>query len=684
MLYFHYPKKLVVNGRTIFANMRFIHNQILLTCAVYLYNPINFQEIKYFVDGEERPIRLIERRAYEPSGMCILEDENWKDKPFTELRIVYQNESYEYVLQKEEYPTYKFVATTLFKDDYELMDLYVDYYSKLGVECFFFYYNGKIDETMFDFMRDTEIPIHITEWDYTYWLKSENPYQIYPDHHAQVIEVADALYWSKHTCTYCLFNDFDEYLILDGSLESLVQKYPQATCFSFECFWGTIGDDVVSHKEAKSKFYELPLRINERGCGNTRRKCMIQSENIDIMRIHLPDSGKRVNTIYFGGFYHLCNFDKLDRRIYMESNLIQSEQYRLSTKDITLDAWMKQVPSVHSRYICANASQVPFIRGFVEKEILCREKCDIEGFELKGSHHTFNEYFLYQKKTITRVGFEYFWSSFFLPAERIYLIHLLSLVPNGVLEMNLDRCDIIYHSYFGNPFSEKSSDKKYIFFSGEKYNIPTEQYSLSICQKEDSERVVCYPFFFTVLHSYAPRYDMVMKENHDTTIPPEFCAFIVGNPACQLRILFFQYLSQKYKKVNSYGKVLNNMGFVPDFPYNDARQLQLLSKHKFVICFENTKTEDYYITEKLLIAKAAGCIPIYWGSSKCLELFDKNAFLYLEEDSIQGIEKLISKIKLIDTNPKLFFEIRKRPLLTKETIERFSKDILLKKIHSYL
>ena len=114
--------------------------------------------------------------------------------------------------------------------------------------------------------------------------------------------------------------------------------------------------------------------------------------------------------------------------------------------------------------------------------------------------------------------------------------------------------------------------------------------------------------------------------------------------------------------------------------YSIPRQLQLLSKHKFAICFENTKTEDYYITEKLLIAKAAGCIPIYWGSDKCLELFDNNSFLYLEDDSIQGIDRLIAKIKFIDNNDKFYFEMKKRPLLTNETIEKFSKSNLLSKI----
>ena len=103
-----------------------------------------------------------------------------------------------------------------------------------------------------------------------------------------------------------------------------------------------------------------------------------------------------------------------------------------------------------------------------------------------------------------------------------------------------------------------------------------------------------------------------------------------------------------------------------------------------MICFENTKTDDYYITEKLLIAKAAGCIPIYWGTTKCLELFDKNAFLYLDDDTIHAMDKLISKIKMIDINDRLYLDMRRRPLLTKQTVEKFSKSNLINKIESYL
>ena len=48
MLYFHYPKNLIVNETPVFCNMRLIDNQILLPGAVYLNSPIEYKNIRYF------------------------------------------------------------------------------------------------------------------------------------------------------------------------------------------------------------------------------------------------------------------------------------------------------------------------------------------------------------------------------------------------------------------------------------------------------------------------------------------------------------------------------------------------------------------------------------------------------------------------------------------------------------
>lgn len=54
--------------------------------------------------------------------------------------------------------------------------------------------------------------------------------------------------------------------------------------------------------------------------------------------------------------------------------------------------------------------------------------------------------------------------------------------------------------------------------------------------------------------------------------------------------------------------------------------MAFMRRAKFGLAFEN---ESYpgYCTEKLLQARAAGCVPIYWGDPEVTMDFNKDAFL---------------------------------------------------------
>ena len=391
MLYFHYPKNLVDEGKTIFSNIQFIENKILLTGAVYLSNPIDFSKISFNINGDIKIPQIIERRQYEPSVICILEDISFHELKSVNLEILYNSKKYSYIISKDNYSSYKLAATTLFKDDYELLDFYIDYYVKHGVECFFLYYNGKIKEEMFDFLKCKNVPIYITEWNYQYWLP--NPRQLYPDHHAQVMSICDALNVCKLTTQYCLFNDLDEYIFMDKKLIDLIHENPSVTNFYFECFWTSVGKDIIKFQELKTKFVHENLLINSRSCGNSHLKSLIHCKNIDIMRIHFPASGNII-THYGSGFFHICNLENSDRRLFMESNLIQSESNRLSPSD---ELEKRNTSNRFKRYICTNNQNIHIIKNLIQEEILTREKSDIEGFKYNGIHSTFKEYHSYLK-----------------------------------------------------------------------------------------------------------------------------------------------------------------------------------------------------------------------------------------------------------------------------------------------
>jgi len=56
-------------------------------------------------------------------------------------------------------------------------------------------------------------------------------------------------------------------------------------------------------------------------------------------------------------------------------------------------------------------------------------------------------------------------------------------------------------------------------------------------------------------------------------------------------------------------------------------KIEVLSRYKFALCYENLKGEKGYITEKIFDALIAGTVPIYWGASNIHDYVDQKAFI---------------------------------------------------------
>ena len=94
-----------------------------------------------------------------------------------------------------------------------------------------------------------------------------------------------------------------------------------------------------------------------------------------------------------------------------------------------------------------------------------------------------------------------------------------------------------------------------------------------------------------------------------------FCSFVVTNPRNPVRNAAFQWLSQ-YKRVDSAGRLYTNVEPVTS-PFaggggGELDKVAFYRKYKFCLTYENS-AQSGYTTEKYLHAKAAGCVPIYWG-----------------------------------------------------------------------
>lgn len=151
----------------------------------------------------------------------------------------------------------------------------------------------------------------------------------------------------------------------------------------------------------------------------------------------------------------------------------------------------------------------------------------------------------------------------------------------------------------------------------------------------------------------------------------KFCAFVVTNPSNQARNEAFHILNS-YKPVDSAGRLYNNVGDVlftgiPGGGGGELKKLDFLKDYKFCISYENSSTQGY-VTEKILAAKAAGCVPIYWGALDVAQDFAEGGFI--NANDFKTPEDLIEAVRRIEEDPGRWKAMASVPAITLETEQR--------------
>lgn len=150
-------------------------------------------------------------------------------------------------------------------------------------------------------------------------------------------------------------------------------------------------------------------------------------------------------------------------------------------------------------------------------------------------------------------------------------------------------------------------------------------------------------------HKAFTREDLVRKDG--------FCSFVYSNyMADTQRKEFFDKLSA-YKKVNSGGAYLNNIGGRVD------NKLGFEMKHKFSIAFENSSNSGY-TTEKLPNAIVAQTIPIYWGNP--LVDLEFNTKRFINANDYKKFDEVVERVKEIDSNDDLYLSIVNEPMYAEQ------------------
>jgi len=236
-----------------------------------------------------------------------------------------------------------------------------------------------------------------------------------------------------------------------------------------------------------------------------------------------------------------------------------------------------------------------------------------------------------------------------------------------------DKPDFLIYSHEGDHHKIHNCVK--IFFTVESIepNFSECDYSLTCHYLDDPRhlRFPIYPMYGDPSSISKERIDMQKLLAEKT----RFCSFIVSNPnlkKTRRRIAFFEKLSA-YKKVDSGGKVFNNLGY--QVPGSSEEKVAFLKHYKFNLCFEN-KYLPGYTTEKIFEAMQAICVPIYWGNPKIGQEFNTRSFLNYED--FGNDDALIEKIIELDQNEAAYSKVLQQPYFTGgQPNEFFSRERLL-------
>ena len=273
-----------------------------------------------------------------------------------------------------------------------------------------------------------------------------------------------------------------------------------------------------------------------------------------------------------------------------------------------------------------------------------------------------------------KISFIDFWSTW-NPQSNIVL-HLLNEVYENVEVTSPEECDVLIYGvgYYCTQNHRKYNHCKKISFSGECFPDPNYNecdYSINSSFNTYGGRNVRLPVWMQYIDFFG-----VGSYNGDTWLVPvkyltepnqfskikktKFCSTVFTNPA-KYRLEIIKSL-EMYKKVDCRGHYFYN----PLPKHHDGGEhakVDFLKDYKFSICFENNIHPDGgYYTEKIIHAKVAGNVPIYFCDQKISYEMNDKSFLNL--NNYQNVDNLVEAIVELDSDDKKYQNISNEPLFS--------------------
>tara|TARA_B100000674_G_scaffold499057_1_gene541370 strand:+ start:29728 stop:30612 length:885 start_codon:yes stop_codon:yes gene_type:complete len=261
-----------------------------------------------------------------------------------------------------------------------------------------------------------------------------------------------------------------------------------------------------------------------------------------------------------------------------------------------------------------------------------------------------------------------------------YFTNLLGL--RYKIRITSENPDLLIFSCFGSNHLRFSCKK--LFFCGENTDSnppariiePMIEYSnCSLSQFKSSETNKYFPLWVLFINwlyhempyelpsnpTYLVPFESLFVHGNKKTVPnKEFCIFLNNNPIKD-RIELFESLS-KIKKVDSFGKLLNNTGKV--LRGSEKDKTDLLQRYRYTIAFENSYAQGYN-TEKIIHPYTSNSIAIYNGGLD-KKIFNSKSLFYLQDYADMG--EMIADIQKHEENIDLYIQKLNQPLFQNNRI----------------
>lgn len=201
-----------------------------------------------------------------------------------------------------------------------------------------------------------------------------------------------------------------------------------------------------------------------------------------------------------------------------------------------------------------------------------------------------------------------------------------------------------------------------IYFTGENDvpNFNECDYAISFHHIDFGKRHLRFPLYILTgdCHNRIKRDKNIIPE----LVNRKFCNFVYSNSnlADPFREFFFRELS-KYKKIDSGGRLLNNIGS----PVQD--KLSFIKDYKFTISFENSSVRGY-TTEKIIEPMSVDSMPIYWGNPEVNLDFNVDSFLWIKDKT--KVKEMIDYIVYLDENDDQYLKKLSEPWLTDNQLKQ--------------